>query len=890
MRRWLLLFVAIFSTATPSPASADDPVEVPARSEVEAAVVKGLSLVRTAASNYPDHRTCFSCHHQTLPMLAAVTARDRGLAPEPEDVDDLLKEQENFTVESFQDKLGPMRQGQGVGGGAMTVGYALWALDLAGHQSDKTTEAMAAFLLKSQKADGHWSTGNRPPLEESVITTTVLAAVGLDRFGAKGEKSVVPASIEKARAWLIKAPVKVQEDRSSKLWGLVRLKADPAEVAMALAAVLGAQRADGGWASNDGLASDAYATGQALARLRDSGLPIDHPVARRGVAWLIKTRCADGSWKVETRSKPIQIYFDNGDPHGKHQFISTPATAWAVVALAGFVSPLTPTQAADTAPFDVLIRGGRIIDGTGNPWFNGDVAVRGDRIVAVGRVADDAKAGRVIDAKGLVVSPGFIDIHSHSDMPLLEDGAALSKIHQGVTTEVLGEDSSGGPSKGKLEPKTFRKGDRTLKWSTFGDYLAAVESSGTAVNVASYVGLGTLLSCVLGDSLDRPTPAQLEQVKDLLDEAMSQGALGLSTMIAGPRELNVATDDLVELGKVVKRHGGLYSSHIRNEGTEVLAAVKEAIAVGERAGIPVDIIHVKIAEQTLWGRMNEIVALIEDARRRGVNVQTNVYPYTRGNNDLVTILPPWAHEGGVKALLGRLKDPAQRERIKGDVTKGLPGWYNHYTAVGGDWSRMLVSAKLTTPNAKFQGRTMDEILAEKAKAKASGSKADRIDLMLDFLAEEGGSVSTIYAHHTEEDMNLALRQPWCSIGSDGSALAVEGPLRRGHPHPRSFGTFPRVLGVYVRERRLLTLEDAVRKMTSLNAAKIGLLDRGLLRPGQVADLTVFDPEKIIDRSTYLEPFKYGEGVLAVVVNGTLVLDQGKPTEARPGRALRRVAK
>jgi N-acyl-D-aspartate/D-glutamate deacylase len=285
--------------------------------------------------------------------------------------------------------------------------------------------------------------------------------------------------------------------------------------------------------------------------------------------------------------------------------------------------------------------------------------------------------------------------------------------------------------------------------------------------------------------------------------------------------------------------------------------------------------------------MGEVVDKINEARRRGVNVQANVYPYTRGNNDLVSILPPWAHEGGKDALLDRLKDPGDRARIKADVLKGLPGWYNHYTAVGGDWSRMLVSARLSAKNARFQGKTMDAILADKASGVSN--KTDPLDLFLDFLLEEGGSVSTIYAHHTEEDMNRALVQPWCSIGSDGSALAVEGPLRRGHPHPRNFGTFPRVLGVYVREKHLLTLEDAVRKMTSLNAAKLGIVDRGLLRPGQFADVTVFDPGSVIDRSTYLEPFRYSEGVRDVLVNGRLVLENGKPTGARPGRALRHKA-
>jgi N-acyl-D-amino-acid deacylase len=323
---------------------------------------------------------------------------------------------------------------------------------------------------------------------------------------------------------------------------------------------------------------------------------------------------------------------------------------------------------------------------------------------------------------------------------------------------------------------------------------------------------------------------------------------------------------------------------MRNEGQDVMDAIKEAIAVGRRADVPVDIIHIKIADQTHWGRMGEIVALIDAARREGVNVQANVYPYTRGNNDLVSIIPPWAHQGGIDRLIERLKEPSLRERLKNDIKAGLPHWYNHYTALGGDWSRMLVSARLSPANASFEGQTMDKIIA--AKSKGHDPAPDPLDVLFDFLIDENGAIGTIFAHHTEADMNRALVEPWCSIGSDGSALATLGPLRRGHPHPRNFGTFPRVLGEYVRNRKLIGLEDAVRKMTSLNAAKVGLFERGLLRPGLIADVTIFDPNSVIDHSTYLEPFQYNTGIAYVVVNGEIVLDHDQHTKARPGRALR----
>jgi N-acyl-D-aspartate/D-glutamate deacylase len=529
--------------------------------------------------------------------------------------------------------------------------------------------------------------------------------------------------------------------------------------------------------------------------------------------------------------------------------------------------------------YDLIVRRGKIVDGSGNPWFYGDVAICGDRIVAVGRVPAGS-ARREIDAHGLVVAPGFIDMHSHSDYVLLEDGRAQSKVRQGVTTEVLGEGNSAGPYQGELPPRSVAAAGESRRWTALGGYFDAVERAKISVNIVSYVGLDNVWQSVMGKSFARPTAEQRARMAGLVDEAMKDGALGLSSMLAMPPGSLATVDDLVALCEPVARHGGLFSSHIRNEGTGVFDAVKEAIAVGERAGVPVDIIHLKIADQKYWGRMQEIVNLIEEARRRGVNVQANVYPYTRGHNNLASIIPPWAHEGGRAKMLQCLKDPKERERMKKDIRGGIAGWYNHYTAVGGDWSRMLVSGK-----GAYEGLTMDRVLQIRGKGKEPAP--DPLDMLFDLLIDEGGSVPTIYEHHTEKDMNRALVQPWCSIGSDGSALAVEGALRRGNPHPRSFGTFPRILGVYVRERGLLRLEDAVRKMTSLNAAKLGLRDRGMLRPGTYADLTLFDPERILDRSTYTSPFQYSEGIVYVMVNGQLVIEKGEHTGARPGRALRR---
>jgi N-acyl-D-aspartate/D-glutamate deacylase len=538
-----------------------------------------------------------------------------------------------------------------------------------------------------------------------------------------------------------------------------------------------------------------------------------------------------------------------------------------------------PTHSAEKETYDLVFRNGTVVDGSGNPWFRGDLAIKGDRIVAVGRIPA-GKAGREIDVRGLVVAPGFIDMHSHSDLVLLEDGNAQSKVRQGVTTEVLGEGLSAGPVRGKMPRRRSASDVHPGRWRTLADYFKALERAGVSVNVVSYVGLDNVWQCVMGNSFKRPSDDQFAQMKKLVDEAMKDGAFGLSSLLAMPPGSLATTADIVKLCKVVARHGGLFSSHIRNEGSGVLEAVKEAIAIGERADVPVDIIHLKIADKKHWGRMKEVVALIESARKRGVNVQANVYPYTRGSNDLASIIPPWAHEGGSAKMLARLKDAKLRVRLKKDIEEGVPGWYNHYTAVGRDWGRMLVSGK-----GRYQGLTMDRVMAARSKGKKP--KPAPLDVLFDILVEEGGSVPTVYEHHTEKDMNLALVQPWCSIGSDGLAYATEGPLRRGIPHPRSFGTFPRVLGVYCRQRGLLRLEDAVRKMTSLNAAKLGIRDRGMLRAGNYADVTVFDPKRVLDRATFSAPFQYSQGIEYVVVNGKLVLEKGKHTKKRAGRVIRR---
>jgi N-acyl-D-aspartate/D-glutamate deacylase len=519
--------------------------------------------------------------------------------------------------------------------------------------------------------------------------------------------------------------------------------------------------------------------------------------------------------------------------------------------------------------FDILIRGGRVADGTGNPSFFADVGIRGGRIAAIGPLAG-RKAARVIDAAGLAVAPGFIDIHNHSDDTLIEDGDAQSMIRQGVTSMILGEGGSAAPVGGKQELGGEKPG-----WSDFQGYFAQLLRGGISTNVGTYVGSSQIWTYVRGPRSGPPEPGEVERMRALVRQAMEQGALGVSSSLSGPPGAWIDTATLVAMCEAAAPYGGIYSTHLRTEGFGVFESVAEAIDIGRRAGVPVDLIHLKIAEHKLWGQMPELIASIAAARAAGQQVEAHVYPYRAGQNNLSSIIPPWAHEGGAEALLRRLKDPALRPRLEREIENGIPGsnWYNHYTATGG-WEGMLLVSLSNAKYKQFEGKRMSDVI------RSRGGKP--IDVLFELLLENGGSVPTVYFHHAEEDMRFALRQPFVSIGSDGAAVKTEGPLARGNPHPRWYGTFPRVLGRYVREEKVLSLEEAIRKMTSANAAKIRVYDRGLLRPGVWADVTIFDPARVIDRATFEQPHQYATGIEYVLVNGTIVLEKGRHTGARPG--------
>jgi N-acyl-D-amino-acid deacylase len=514
---------------------------------------------------------------------------------------------------------------------------------------------------------------------------------------------------------------------------------------------------------------------------------------------------------------------------------------------------------ASAQDFDVLIRNGRLVDGTGNPSYLGDLGIRGGKITAMGRLSGRT-AARTIDAAGLTVAPGFIDIHNHSDFTIAQDGDAQSMVRQGVTSMIFGEGGSAAPSK---------------RWKDFDAYFAELRKNGISTNIGTYVGSSEIWTWVRGQKAGPPTPAELDRMRALVREAMRQGALGVASSLSGPPGSWIDTATLVAMCEAAAPYGGIYSTHMRTEGRGVFESVAEAIEIGQRAKVPVDIIHLKIAEHEMWGQMPELVATIAAARARGQQVEANVYPYRAGQNNLASIIPPWTHEGGPAAMIQRLKDPALRARLENEINHGIPGtnWYNHYTATGG-WDGMLLVSFSNPQYKRFEGKRMSEVIKTLGKP--------GIDTLFELLINNNGSVPTVYFHHSEEDMRYALKQPWVSIGSDGTAVTTEGPLAAGNPHPRYFGTFPRVLGRYVREEHVLTMEEAIRKMTSANAAKAHQYDRGLLRPGMAADVTVFDAAKIIDNATYEKPHQYATGVDYVLVNGKLVLDGGKHTGARPG--------
>ena len=545
-----------------------------------------------------------------------------------------------------------------------------------------------------------------------------------------------------------------------------------------------------------------------------------------------------------------------------------------------FLLPVLLFAAAATNPYDIVIRNARIVDGTGSPWYAGDVAIRGGRVAAIGNLAG-APARRSIDARGMVVAPGFIDMLGQSELTILVNPHLPSKIYQGITTEITGEGSSIAPLNDAViqaDRVTYQHYGVQPTWRTFREYFARLRKQGMGINLASYVGATQVRRVVLGDGNRAPTSAELERMKALVRDAMRDGAVGLSTSLQYAPAPYATTEELIALAREAAKLGGIYASHIRNEGDSIMTALDEAFRIGREAGIPLEIWHLKAAGKANWGRMAEIVAHIEQARRSGVDVAADTYAYPAWFNTFSAVIPPWAHDGGDKKLVERLRDPAARARIRKELETPSDDWNNEWQEVPGP-DAILVGAVQNRKLVPLEGKNIAEI--------AKLWNKDPIDTVFDLLIEDEAFTGVAMVGMSEPDVTLALQQPWVSICNDSQGTAPDGLLGKEHPHPRAYGTFPRILRKYVREEKKLTLEDAIRKFTALPAQRMRFADRGVLKAGMWADVVVFDPDTIHDVATFENPNQLSEGMRFVLVNGVPVIDEGNMTNALPGKVLDR---
>jgi N-acyl-D-amino-acid deacylase len=529
-------------------------------------------------------------------------------------------------------------------------------------------------------------------------------------------------------------------------------------------------------------------------------------------------------------------------------------------------------------PYDIVIRNGHIIDGTGSPWYSGDTAIRGGKIAALGKL-DGASAKRTIDARGMVVAPGFIDMLGQSELTMLVDPHLPSKIYQGITTEITGEGNTIAPTTDELvksDRVTYEHYGVQPTWRTLREYFARLRKQGMGINLATYVGATQVRRVVIGDDNRPPTAAELERMKALVRDAMHDGAVGVSTSLQYAPAMYAKTEELIALAAEAGKLGGIYASHIRDEGDGVLPALDEAIRIGREGHLPVEIWHLKAAGKANWGRMPEIVAHIEQARKSGVDIGADTYAYTASFNTFSAIIPPWAHDGGDRSLIERLKDPVARARIRKEMESTTGDWNNEWQQVTGPGS-IIIGAVQNPKLLPIQGKTIADI------AKLWGK--DPIDTVFDLLIEDSAFTSVAMFTMAEPDVALALKQAWVSICNDSQGTSPEGLLGKEHPHPRAYGTFPHVLRKYVREDKTLTLEDAIRKFSALSAQKIRLADRGVLKQGMWADIVVFDPETIRDAATFDNPNQLSDGMRFVLVNGVPVIEEGKMTNALPGKVV-----
>ena len=536
---------------------------------------------------------------------------------------------------------------------------------------------------------------------------------------------------------------------------------------------------------------------------------------------------------------------------------------------------------APAQQFDLVIRNGHIIDGTGSPWYSGDIAIRNGRIAAIGSFGNPS-ARRVIDAHGLIVAPGFIDMLGQSELSILVNPHLPSKIFQGITTEITGEGNSIAPLNPAIlaaDRPGYEHYEVTPDWSTFSEYFARLEHNGMGINLASYVGATQVRRLVLGEDNRAPSPAELDRMKDLVAAAMQDGAMGLSTALQYAPAPYASTEELIALASVASRFGGIYATHMRSEGDAINQSLDEVFRIGREAHIPVEIWHLKAAGKPNWGRMPEIVERINRARAAGIDVEADTYAYPAWFNSFSAFVPPWAHDGGDAKMIARLKDPVARARIRHEMESRSPGWDNEWQEIPGP-EAILVSVVQNPKLLPLQGKTIAQI--------AGAEHKDAIDTIFDLLIEDPG-ISVAVFGMSEADVAEALKQPWVSIDNDSQGTAPSGLLGAEHPHPRAYGTLPRILRKYVREEKLLTLQEAIRKFSALPAQRMRLSDRGVLKQGMWADIVVFNPETIRDLATFENPNQLSVGMEYVLVNGVPVIDHGEMTDALPGRVLRGAA-
>ncbi len=537
------------------------------------------------------------------------------------------------------------------------------------------------------------------------------------------------------------------------------------------------------------------------------------------------------------------------------------------------------TQNTMAANYDLLIRDGTIYDGSGRAPFVGDVAINGDRIAAVGKLTD-ARGKTEINARGLAVAPGFINMLSWANESLIQDGRSQSDIRQGVTLEVMGEGESMGPLNDTMKKEIGeQQGDIKfdVKWTTLGEYLDYLVQLGVSCNVASFVGATTVRIHEIGYADRPPTTEELERMQKLVRQAMEQGALGVGSSLIYAPAFYAKTDELVALAKGAAEYGGMYISHIRSEGTRLLEAADELITISREAKIPSEFYHLKAAGQSNWNKLDALIQKIEAARSAGLRITADMYTYTAGQTGLDAAMPPWVQEGGYKAWAERLKDPAIRERVKREMDTPTDQWENFFIASGSPDKILLIGFK----NDKLKPLT-GKTLAEVAKVRGTSPEETAMDLVI----EDGSRVSTVYFLMSEDNVRKEVALPWVSFGSDAESLAPEGVFLKSNPHPRAYGNFARLLGKYVREEKIVPLQEAIRRLSALPAGNLKLDRRGALKPGYFADVVVFDPAKIRDHATYEKPHRYSTGVLHVFVNGAQVLKDGEHTGAKPGRAVR----